>query len=388
MVGYSSRYIREIAVEPNSRLRLESDKKGTKQIRKWPNQGEFERRCPRQEVLKAEIKEACDFACAWKAWSLADSRLHCVRRHASSNWTERRHDVHALGVIWYQLITGDLGMMSIPSDWHEQLGEHGVGEDLIRLLGACIAPKADKRPASAAVLVEQINAAKVPMLELADDDMVRNAKGVKPRGAGAVTARPDKPAQRPTARPEPQAGTMRPAETSGRRETKRAPAPTGRSRAWWGLGLLGASLAVVALIVAVWYLFSGSKPRPVREVTGVVLLDGKPLEAAEVIFFGEEDSKLDPAQGTTGADGKYVLARTTGKGILAGNYKVMIKKMVTPDGKVPRSFQESSEWEGRLVPVVPKNVRGRKTTALRAEVKTGANSFDFRLNSDKEDATP
>ena len=67
-----------------------------------------------------------------------------------------RDDVHALGVIWYQLLTGDLGMMSVPPDWREQVEECGLSENLIKLLASCIASKAAKRPASAIVLAEQL----------------------------------------------------------------------------------------------------------------------------------------------------------------------------------------------------------------------------------------
>jgi serine/threonine protein kinase len=67
-----------------------------------------------------------------------------------------RDDVHALGVIWYQLLTGDLGMMSVPPEWREQVAERGLDEELTRLLASCLASKAEKRPANAAVLAEQL----------------------------------------------------------------------------------------------------------------------------------------------------------------------------------------------------------------------------------------
>lgn len=70
-----------------------------------------------------------------------------------------RDDVHALGVIWYQFLTGDLAMMSVPPDWREQVEERGLSDNLVKLLAACIAPKAAKRPASAIALVEQLRAA-------------------------------------------------------------------------------------------------------------------------------------------------------------------------------------------------------------------------------------
>jgi formylglycine-generating enzyme required for sulfatase activity len=65
-----------------------------------------------------------------------------------------RDDVHALGVIWYQLLTGDLGMLSVPTDWHEQVRERGLDDELRRVLASCISPRAEKRPASALTLAQ------------------------------------------------------------------------------------------------------------------------------------------------------------------------------------------------------------------------------------------
>jgi serine/threonine protein kinase len=73
-----------------------------------------------------------------------------------------RDDVHALGVIWFQLLTGDLGLLSIPTDWQEQVEERGLSADLMRLLASCIAPKAEKRLANAVVLVERLGALLAP----------------------------------------------------------------------------------------------------------------------------------------------------------------------------------------------------------------------------------
>jgi serine/threonine protein kinase len=67
-----------------------------------------------------------------------------------------RDDVHALGVIWYQLLTGDLGMLSVPTDWREQVQKRGLGSDLTRLLAASLAPQAEARPVSAAALAQQL----------------------------------------------------------------------------------------------------------------------------------------------------------------------------------------------------------------------------------------
>jgi serine/threonine protein kinase len=65
-----------------------------------------------------------------------------------------RDDVYALGVIWYQLLTGDLSSGAPAGLWTEDLEQAGLSKDLIRLLGACVAARPDKRPANAAVLAE------------------------------------------------------------------------------------------------------------------------------------------------------------------------------------------------------------------------------------------
>jgi TPR repeat protein len=69
-----------------------------------------------------------------------------------------RDDVHALGIIWYQLLTGDLEMLSVPPDWREQVEGRGLGKNFVTLLASCISPKAEKRPASAGALAQQLRA--------------------------------------------------------------------------------------------------------------------------------------------------------------------------------------------------------------------------------------
>ena len=72
-----------------------------------------------------------------------------------------RDDVHALGVIWYQLVTGDLKMLRVPADWTDELRGRGLSEELIRLLGTCLAT-AEKRPVSAGILAAELRALTTP----------------------------------------------------------------------------------------------------------------------------------------------------------------------------------------------------------------------------------
>jgi serine/threonine protein kinase len=59
-----------------------------------------------------------------------------------------RDDVYALGVIWYQLLTRDPAVGAPTGlDWVDDLRASGMKEDLVRLLGSCVASQPNNRPA-------------------------------------------------------------------------------------------------------------------------------------------------------------------------------------------------------------------------------------------------
>jgi formylglycine-generating enzyme required for sulfatase activity/serine/threonine protein kinase len=77
-----------------------------------------------------------------------------------------RDDVHALGVIWYQLATGNL-MAGRPGGtrWAQKLADLGLSFPMIELLGACVEEDPNDRPADAGVLAERLAALIVPAAE-------------------------------------------------------------------------------------------------------------------------------------------------------------------------------------------------------------------------------
>jgi serine/threonine protein kinase len=66
-----------------------------------------------------------------------------------------RDDVHAIGVIWYQLIVGDLEDTPTGRDWLSNLKKGGVPDTHTRLILACINPRVERRPADAVALAEE-----------------------------------------------------------------------------------------------------------------------------------------------------------------------------------------------------------------------------------------
>ncbi len=82
--------------------------------------------------------------------------LYASREQAMGGPPDPRDDVHALGVIWYQLITRDLGMTTIPSDWREIVEERGLNEEQVRLLASSMASRAERRPVSATQMMQHL----------------------------------------------------------------------------------------------------------------------------------------------------------------------------------------------------------------------------------------
>jgi serine/threonine protein kinase len=80
----------------------------------------------------------------------AYSLLYASPQQMRGGKADPRDDVHALGVIWYQMLTGDLGA-GRPSGrgWKTRLQQRGVQPDRIDLLERCLEEHEQDRPRSA-----------------------------------------------------------------------------------------------------------------------------------------------------------------------------------------------------------------------------------------------
>lgn len=116
--------------------------------------------------------------------------------------------------------------------------------------------------------------------------------------------------------------------------------------------------------------FGGAGDRPdTGKVTGVVTLDGSPLEGATVTFQPAEGR---PSAGETDSSGKYVLMYSVDvEGAKVGQHTVTISK---EDQKFDGDGELTSSKE-----TVPSKYNQK--TELTEKVESGENTIDFTLTS-------
>ncbi len=136
-----------------------------------------------------------------------------------------------------------------------------------------------------------------------------------------------------------------------------------------------------ALLFAGLLLFPGCSRGPqMVPVTGVVLLDGKPVEGAAVLFSPEAGGR--PADGVTDKDGKFSLQTfKSGDGAVLGKYKVAVVGM-RMTGIQPTADGLSGEVDTskvREIWFVPKKYAATDTSGIEVDVKRGIAPLKFDL---------
>jgi hypothetical protein len=125
---------------------------------------------------------------------------------------------------------------------------------------------------------------------------------------------------------------------------------------------------------------SGDQPE-LGLVTGTITLNGKPLSGIAVVF--QPDSGR-PSRGMTDAEGKYELTyiRQT-RGAKIGSNRVEIAP--SEDGEAAEAENQDDENQSPTKrpksgkPTIPARYNVR--SELKVDVKSGSNTFDFKLES-------
>jgi hypothetical protein len=113
-------------------------------------------------------------------------------------------------------------------------------------------------------------------------------------------------------------------------------------------------------------------------VNGTVTLDGAPVEGSPDLYgtvsFFREDGGGAPAVGIIGGGGHYDVATGGSKGLEPGNYMVAVsvKKILPP--ATPGGLTRPQR-------ISPAKMTKPEESGLRADVKSGSNTFNFDLTS-------
>ena len=168
------------------------------------------------------------------------------------------------------------------------------------------------------------------------------------------------------------------------------------------------AMAVIGLVCMVALVLSigctGTTGPKTEPVSGVVTLDGNPLDGANVVF-SPSGGGGKAAAGTTDSSGNYKLTtQNPSDGAVVGSYQVSITKVegsapavdlsgLSEQEKMKKSmeayyssdrFKKQGGKAGgpEVKSLVPAKYGDPKTSGLTAEVKAGPNSFNFDLKSE------
>ena len=118
---------------------------------------------------------------------------------------------------------------------------------------------------------------------------------------------------------------------------------------------------------------------------GLVTLDGKPLSNAQVMLSPQGETRGQAVFGKTDAAGKFVAGSPDGKhkGAAVGSYKVVVSKLVKPDGSdfIP-DRNSGPDDTGGYRQLLAEPYSNEAKAILTAEVPDGGTkNLEFKLSS-------
>jgi hypothetical protein len=141
-------------------------------------------------------------------------------------------------------------------------------------------------------------------------------------------------------------------------------------------------LLLAAAAIALPAVGCGKAKPATAPVTGRVLLDGKPVAGAAVMF--EPVGGGVPARGSTGGDGGFTLSTfARDDGAIVGQHRVSVSKFVVEGVAANELGLEAAPGQQGVQPkaAVPTRYADPKTSGLEATVEAGGTSVEFTLES-------
>jgi hypothetical protein len=119
--------------------------------------------------------------------------------------------------------------------------------------------------------------------------------------------------------------------------------------------------------------------------SGTVTLDDKPLGNADVMFIAEDQTRGQGGVARTDESGKFELLTVDRKhkGAAAGSYKVIVSKLVTPDGRDFTPDPNAGPMDtGGFKELLPEVYTDQLKTTLTADIPdSGTSTLEFKLKS-------
>jgi hypothetical protein len=116
-------------------------------------------------------------------------------------------------------------------------------------------------------------------------------------------------------------------------------------------------------------------------VGGTITLNGTALSGATVTFIPKDGTPGFGGVGKTDAAGKYTLlgARDNARGVLPGEYRVVISKRLMPDGSEVPANDRTPMMNSPAKESLPDAYSSMTATRQTAKVAAGAGPFDFNV---------
>ena len=134
----------------------------------------------------------------------------------------------------------------------------------------------------------------------------------------------------------------------------------------------------------------GCKPPPPNTipVSGTVTIDGQPLVGANVSFFPQGETTGRGGMGQTDEQGRFTVhlhdnqsTKQGPAGLFAGQYKVIISKLVNPDGTPFIASEDVAPIDSNAKDLVPEAYSNYDLSKLTADVQPPEKKLTFDLQS-------